>query len=570
MTKAAVVRPTVPRWVVDASVGSGRRRGVAGLAGVALVAEVTVPLVVGLGVSRVMTDGRVDAVTLLLVGGVIVLAGLLSGVRTWVLARITAEEMRAVRTGISELVVSAPAAWVEKKGVDDVVSLFSTYADQVEPLLTAERIRRLGAVCTVAACLVMMTVTEWRLIAILLVVLAIGFVVILIAIRGLKTQAERALLATTATAAELGDYLRSVRSAKVYALESRHLSRLGVHLGEVEAVERHVGRAQAIVDIAVRVMSLVALLGVTAAGAVLVAGGHSSVAHLSVFLTALAIMLTPLAQYSDLAQRYRKALGALPRLDEVPGPPKVVHHTISEPSREVRTPRVDLSGVVLAPATGIELGQVDLRAGVGDMVCLVGPSGSGKSTVLAAIAGFLDPTRGTVRVYGRDLSSWDRAALRRQLAYVEQGVPFVGTTVRDFLTVEGASATDDELLTLLSEVGLSGRLGAEGLDSPVDRAGTNLSGGERQRLSIVRAFASGRPILLMDEPTGHLDRESEQSVLALLEHFRRDRVVVVATHSEPLLARATCAVFLGELSSHNPGPPAEGDFFGSALHARVR
>ena len=179
-------------------------------------------------------------------------------------------------------------------------------------------------------------------------------------------------------------------------------------------------------------------------------------------------------------------------------------------------------------------------------MCLVGPSGAGKTTLLSAIARFAPVVAGSISIGGKESIAWPAPHLWRHIAYVEQGTPTLGATVRTFLTPDDANPPDEATLeTLLTVFDLDDRLGADGVDSPLERAGTSLSGGERQRLSIVRALASDRPLLLLDEPTAHLDSHTETVVLEAIDRLRKDRLVIAATHSDRLLQRADQVVELG-------------------------
>lgn len=140
----------------------------------------------------------------------------------------------------------------------------------------------------------------------------------------------------------------------------------------------------------------------------------------------------------------------------------------------------------------------------------------------------------------------------RSVAYVEQGTPIIGATIRDFLVTDNAEATNDrELLSLLDELGLLSRLGGAGLDSPLERSGTSLSGGERQRLTLARALATDRPILLLDEPTSNLDPALTERVMSAIDKQRHRRITIVATHTDVVLERADVSIHLSQPSRHD-------------------
>jgi ABC-type lipoprotein export system ATPase subunit len=192
------------------------------------------------------------------------------------------------------------------------------------------------------------------------------------------------------------------------------------------------------------------------------------------------------------------------------------------------------------------LHRVTLAVMPGERVALWGRSGSGKTTLLHALGGLVLPTLGTVSVRGCELSSLDEAARGRAraagIAYVFQGanllnhftafenVAFAHAT-RVEATGEGEAPAGYEPRELLALVGLQDKL---------DALPGELSGGEAQRAAIARALAQRPELLLCDEPTGHLDSDTSERVLDLIDALQRELsfALVIATHDANVAARA--------------------------------
>ena len=186
------------------------------------------------------------------------------------------------------------------------------------------------------------------------------------------------------------------------------------------------------------------------------------------------------------------------------------------------------------------LGGVDLSIHEQDSLALLGRSGSGKTTLLHVLGGLVEPTAGTVEWQGRPLAALDaaaRGALRAHgIAYVFQG----GNLLPHFTAFENVAFAarlsvgdaDPPLASaaLLELVGLAAKL---------DHLPAELSGGEAQRVAIARALAQRPRLLLCDEPTGHLDSDTGERVLELLQALQREFgfALVVATHDVDLAAR---------------------------------
>jgi putative ABC transport system ATP-binding protein len=210
-------------------------------------------------------------------------------------------------------------------------------------------------------------------------------------------------------------------------------------------------------------------------------------------------------------------------------PPLVELHDVSKSYTEGDAVRDVLSGV-----------HVSLYPG--QFVVLLGRSGSGKSTLLNLLSGIDLPSRGTVRIEGRDLvalSEHQRTLLRRErIGFIFQAFNLLPTlTVEENillpleLTGRERLKSRERVRELLETVGLGNRA-----DSFPDR----LSGGEQQRVAVARALAHAPPLLLADEPTGNLDEQTGRKVLDLLEGLtrRENACALVVTHDPGLVSRA--------------------------------
>ena len=184
------------------------------------------------------------------------------------------------------------------------------------------------------------------------------------------------------------------------------------------------------------------------------------------------------------------------------------------------------------------LSHVDLDVGAGEVVLVTGPSGSGKTTLLAVLGGMLLPTSGEVFVDGEPVSRLrdeHRAEVRRRK---------VGYLFQDLALVEGMSARDNVLLPLVPDGGddARGRARAELLLEQLGLGGRGrsrvegLSGGERQRVALARALVREPKVLLLDEPTAHLDHARADALVTELSRLSAGGVALVVSTHDPRLA----------------------------------
>ena len=194
------------------------------------------------------------------------------------------------------------------------------------------------------------------------------------------------------------------------------------------------------------------------------------------------------------------------------------------------------------------LRDLDLAVEAGTVLTVVGSSGSGKSTLFNLLMGFAAPDRGRIRVNGHDLAALDMEAWRRHIGWVSQHAHVFHGSLRDNLLIAAPAADEARLQRALKAAALQpvvARL-PQGLDTALGEHGQGLSGGERQRLALARAWLRDAPLLLLDEPTQHLDAPTAAAIDAAIDALATGRTVIRIAHRLDNLADdARVAVLAG-------------------------
>lgn len=190
---------------------------------------------------------------------------------------------------------------------------------------------------------------------------------------------------------------------------------------------------------------------------------------------------------------------------------------------------------------GARIGPVSARWQGPGLHVIAGPTGSGKSSVLHALLGLVPTAAGAFCLNGQAL---ERGALTPLAGWAGQRVLLVPGTLRENLLLGAADGDAAHLDALIGAAGLGPLVAGRGLALAIDPRGSGLSGGERRRIALVRALASARPLLVLDEPTADLDPASAAQAADLIAQAARERLVIAATHDPALAARAASVVTL--------------------------
>jgi ATP-binding cassette subfamily C protein CydCD len=351
--------------------------------------------------------------------------------------------------------------------------------------------------------------------------------------------------------------LRETSAALEAAADLRAHGLTGAEVARLDELGRRQGRAAQTGAVATALGEAVAVLAsgsaavlALAAGAVAVGTGGLSAPAAAVLALAPLALLEPLAAV-NAARRHRTAWrDARARVEAVlaepvaADPPPAVRATAPRPVRELATGRLTAGW----PGRPAVLRDLDLVATAGSgWLVVTGPSGSGKSTLLSVLMATLRPTAGDL-VLGdgrRPVSVSELAGddVRAAVAWCPQEAHVFDASLRANLALARPRGSltgpdgDASMHAALTAAGLGDLLAAlpAGLDTPVGAGGADLSGGERRRLAVARALLADRDVVLLDEPTAHLDPPTAAALVADLRRALAGRLVVCVTHDPGLL-----------------------------------
>jgi len=408
--------------------------------------------------------------------------------------------------------------------VADVDELQTIYLKGAVPLLAA------GLVAAVSVSLVALISPAAAGVTLGLLAIAGALQPALLGLSGRRLGSREAALRNERRLAVL-DTLQGAQELWVYGRRGDYLARLAALDRELERLDSGRARLEGVRD------GSGALIGMLAPWCVILAAlPHVTAGQLPpLLLLPLALGVSgafeATAPLSEAFERWGRTRTAANRVEDVLSrAPRVRDPDRPAPLPEPATLR--LAAVSFGYGRGEALADIDLDVAPGRRIAVVGASGSGKSTLMTLLVRFADPDRGTVTLGGVDLRALRQEDVRGRIATVPQTVTLFNTSVRANLAIARPGASDEALWDALARAELAAVVKAlpDGLDTVVGEFGSRLSMGERQRLAIARALLKRAPLLLLDEPTAHLDTLTERRVLHALLEPRANAGVVLATH----------------------------------------
>ena len=487
--------------------------------------------------AAIIDDGilRGDVATIKRVGVLMVVVAVVNLVvsigATFLASHISASAARDLRTRVHGRISAFSDPQVHSIGLSSLLTRSTGDVGQIQGFLFISLTVVVTAPLMLFGALVLSLAQGWRMAPVLVVAGAVLVVLVAVLVRRLVPWAAQLQRRLDVVNRVLREQLRGIAIIRTFRREDRERARFAVENDELTHVALRLGRLQVLMLPVVTVVSNLAVVAVTALGAIFVDRGEMQIGQITATVGYLAQILLAVSLLTMIAGVIPRAVTSAGRITEVldtdpldpgdpgdgraPSPPAIVFDAVSVAYPGAESPTVD---------------QVSLFCAPGTVTGVLGGTGSGKSTLLSLPLRFADPTSGVLRWDAADVTSLAPAWVRARSAFVGQGAELITGTVADNLRIARPTATDDELWDALEVAAaadfVSARPGA--LDATVAQEGRNFSGGQRQRLALARAVLRRPALYVLDDPFSALDVDTEAQIIGRLRRTDPDATVLIA------------------------------------------
>ncbi|MBM3226904.1 MAG: ABC transporter ATP-binding protein [Candidatus Tectomicrobia bacterium] len=388
-------------------------------------------------------------------------------------------------------------------------------------------------VLTVVGVLTIMGLTEPRLMLLIIVFLLLASVLTGYLGRPLPTLRKSIQGIGARLSGRLQEGLSGVRTVQAFKNEDYELSRLDEANREILRTEVTAGRLEGLLQPIFDLMEQLGVILVVWYGGHLIMADQITAGALVAFIAYMEILAGPISRAGKFYTHFQTCRALAERLQQLLDDHDVLpqrgNYTLAGNHAEVQVEAVSFQ---YPGSTREVLRNVSFTLRYGETVAIVGRNGAGKSTLIDLCLRFYDPTNGRITVGGVDLRDWDLNAWRHMVGVMSQDVFLFQASIAENIAYGRLNATRADVERAVQASGMEAFIQRlpQGLETMVGERGAKLSGGERQRLALARLFLRDPHLLILDEPTAHLDGEALHQIGTALQPLMEGRTTILVAH----------------------------------------
>ena len=417
--------------------------------------------------------------------------------------------------------------------VGDLIGRVTNDIEAIQSFIVTALLGALVSVLTLLGMIGVMFYLNWRFTLIALSVAPALFGVVFYYTRRIKKASREVRKKESELVSVVQEVLSSIRVVKAFSREEYEQERFETQSLENVEIALRARTIKAKLSPLVDVIVAVGTCLVLGYGARLVLSGGMTTGSLVVFIFYLGKMYKPMRDLSKMTDTISKAFVGYERIVEVlrtesqvkdrPGARNAPKFKGAIEFEKVSFSYTDEQPILKDMSFTIKAGQV---------AAFVGPTGAGKTTIISLVARFYEPTKGVVKIDGRDIASYKLQSLRGQMSFVLQETLLFRAPLWQNIAYGKPQASRGEIIKAAEIANAAEFIDKlpNGYDTLLGERGVTLSGGQRQRIAIARAVLRDSPILILDEPTSSLDASAETIVVEALERLMKTKTCIVIAH----------------------------------------
>jgi subfamily B ATP-binding cassette protein MsbA len=466
-------------------------------------------------------------------------------------ARILYEGLFRLRQRLYTYLLNQPISFFSRKRSGELIhrvvsdtNVFEDHAVELFSDLPFELMTALGV-------LTLMAVTDLKLAFVVVVFLVIASAVSAYMGRPLPTLRKSLQTVGAAFTARLQEALSGIRTVKSFGRERHEIERLDDANRQLLHLDLREGRIESFLLPVFDLMELFGVVLVVWYGSHLIIEERITAGGLVAFLAYMEILAGPVSRADSHYRHFLHCRAVSERLasflsESEPQPRILTHIQPVESPQESWSVIFDEVSFIYPGSERPAIDRVSLTIKPGEFVAIVGRNGAGKSTLMDLLLRFYDPTSGQIVVGGADLRGWDVDVWRGTVGVMTQEVFLFHATVAENIAYGRPTATPAEIEASALEAGLGDLLKRlpTGLETVVGDRGSRLSGGERQRIALARIFLRNPRLLILDEPTAHLDGEALREVTKITGRLSTGRITFLITHRPESISLAQRVILM--------------------------
>lgn len=438
-----------------------------------------------------------------------------------------------MRIQMFDRLTKADLSWIEGVHSGRFLSGFLNDANLIRMTASRTIVALVENLLKVVALTAVMVWIDWKMASLIMVAMPLGVYLLSRQRKKMHTSTKKGLVETGELSTLISQTLRSLRIVRAYGQEKKELDRASTVINRVMEYTMRGSRARAISSPFVELLT-----GLGFALVIYYAGtngikGNVTLGQFTAFMASAMLIYQPLKSLATLQTAIQEGVAAASRVYGIIDRPTELHEKPDAKKLDIKNGEITFSNVSFSYEKDSPLfDNFTLTVPPGKTVALVGPSGGGKSTILNLVLRFYDPTKGTVKIDGQDISGVTLKSLRDATALVTQEPLLFDDTIANNIAYGKTNATLEEIRSAAKSAAADNFISSftNGYESNIGEAGNNLSGGEKQRIAIARAILKDAPILLLDEPTSALDSKSEATFQQALDGLMKGRTVLMIAH----------------------------------------